>query len=416
MAKNNNLKDFLTDLADAIRSKTGEAGLINPQDFSARIASIQTGGGVTINNQDKNIDIVENGTTEVVADAGFTGLGKVVVNTNVASSGGGSRWTGHADADGLRAIGWTDDDIAYYQENGVNWNAEDDEYHKVTDDNKALYGVLTANNISTYKDRIVYLPKIDTSAKTTLKNMFQNCYSLVGIPQLDTSKATSMNGMFYYCYSLVSIPPLNTSSVTNMGNMFNYCYSLVGIPQLDTSKATSMNGMFYGCYSLVNIPQLNTSSVTNMNGMFNNCHSLVSIPPLNTSSVTNMSYMFNNCYSLVNIPQLNTSNVTNMSNMFNNCYSLVSIPHLDTSSVTSMSNMFSLCYSLVHINLTNVKLAYQMADSALLSKESLLYLINNEASTSAITIKLKAYAYTRLSTDADIVAALAAHPNISISQ
>lgn len=45
MAKNNNLKDFLTDVADAIRSKTGESGLINPQDFSARIASIQTGGG-----------------------------------------------------------------------------------------------------------------------------------------------------------------------------------------------------------------------------------------------------------------------------------------------------------------------------------------------------------------------------------
>lgn len=48
------------------------------------------GGGTTINNQDKVVDITENGTTEVVADAGFTGLSKVVVNTNVASSGGGS--------------------------------------------------------------------------------------------------------------------------------------------------------------------------------------------------------------------------------------------------------------------------------------------------------------------------------------
>ena len=88
------------------------------------------GGGVTINNQEKSVDITENGTTEVVADAGFTGLSKVVVNTNVASSGGDTpsrpSWTGHADAEGLRAIGWTDEDIAYYQENGVNWNAEDD--------------------------------------------------------------------------------------------------------------------------------------------------------------------------------------------------------------------------------------------------------------------------------------------------
>ena len=194
-----------------------------------------------------------------------------------ASSGGGStapgtKWTGHADAEGLKAIGWTDEDIAYYQEHGVNWNEEDDEYHKVTDDNKALYGVLTADNISSYKDRIVYLPKIDTSG------------------------------------------------VTKMDNMFYYCYSLVSIPQLDTSN------------------------------------------------------------------------------------------------VTSMSNMFYYCYSLTHINLKNAKLAYQLNNSPLLSKESLLYLINNEVATSAITIKLASYAYSRLANDADIVAALANHPNISIAQ
>jgi hypothetical protein len=61
-------------------------------------------------------------------------------------------------------------------------------------------------------------------------------------------------------------------------------------------------------------------------------------------------------------------------------------------------------------------LAYQLNNSALLSKESLLYLINNEAATSAITIKLASYAYDRWATDTDIVAALANHPNISISK
>lgn len=48
------------------------------------------GGGATINNQEKSLEITENGVTEVTADAGFTGLSKVVVNTNVASSGGGA--------------------------------------------------------------------------------------------------------------------------------------------------------------------------------------------------------------------------------------------------------------------------------------------------------------------------------------
>ena len=43
MAKNNNLTDFLTDTANAIRTKKGTTGKINPQDFSSEIASIQTG-------------------------------------------------------------------------------------------------------------------------------------------------------------------------------------------------------------------------------------------------------------------------------------------------------------------------------------------------------------------------------------
>jgi hypothetical protein len=102
--------------------------------------------------------------------------------------------------------------------------------------------------------------------------------------------------------------------------------------------------------------------------------------------------------------------------MFYYCYSLVAIPHIDTSSVTSINNMTVNCYSLVTVNLEHAKLPYNLRGSSLLSKESLLYLINNEAATSAITIALASYAYTRLANDADIVAALAAHPNISISQ
>lgn len=113
---------------------------------------------------------------------------------------------------------------------------------------------------------------------------------------------------------------------------------------------------------------------------------------------------------------LDTSSVKYMHYMFNGCDSLTAIPLLDTSSVTNMSSMFSNCYSLTHANLKNVKLAYDLSSAKLLSKDTLLYLINNEASTSAITIKLASYAYDRWATDTDIVAALANHPNISISK
>ena len=40
----NNLKDHLKEVADAIRAKKGTTELINPQDFSKEIASIEGGG------------------------------------------------------------------------------------------------------------------------------------------------------------------------------------------------------------------------------------------------------------------------------------------------------------------------------------------------------------------------------------
>ena len=349
------------------------------------------------NVQTKSVNVTENGSIEITPDAGYGSMSKVNVNVNVGGTPAPERpkWTGHADAEGLRAIGWTDEDIAYYQENGVNWDEEDDHLHLVSDDNKALYGVLTADNIADYKDRIVYLPKIDTSGKTYTTDMFNGCSTLVAIPQLDTSSVTRMDYMFPNCYALVSIPQLDTSKVTNMGYMFENCYALASIPQLDTSN------------------------VTIMNDMFRNCTSLVGIPKLNTEQVTRMATMFYNCYALVSIPQLDTSNVTNMTSMFNCCYNLASIPQLDTSKISReafMNTIFKNCYSLTHVNLKNAKIACDLSDAKLLSKESLLYLINNEATTSAITIKLASYAHTRLANDPDIVAALANHPNITLSK
>ena len=43
MSKQNNLTDFLTDVANAIRAKKGSTDLINPQNFSAEIAALSGG-------------------------------------------------------------------------------------------------------------------------------------------------------------------------------------------------------------------------------------------------------------------------------------------------------------------------------------------------------------------------------------
>lgn len=349
MAKNDNLTDFLTDVADAIRAKKGTTEAINPQNFADEIASIQGGGG-------------------------------------------GSMWTGHADAEGLRAIGWTEEDIAYYQQYGVDWNEEDDQYHLVSDDNKALYGVLNANNISSYTERIVYLPKIDISSKTSMQYMFDNCKAMLAIPMLDTS------------------------NVTNMYGVFSGCDCLVCVPLLDTSKVTTMYKLFYNCTCLRRVPSFNTSNVTTMYMMCYNANSIMYCHTLDTKNVTNMGSMFYGCKNLTGMPQLNTSLVTQMNNMFYNCYSLRNVVGLDVSNATSIDNIVTGCKSLHHLHINGISKSVTLNNVPLLSKESLLYIIEHEATSGAITIQLASYAYTRLSTDADILAALTEHPNITLAK
>ena len=150
MAKNNNLTDFLTGVADAIRRKRGTTGKINPQNFEEEISGIPTrkpeeektvtpffpGGEnqlilptdgkvmsqVTIkkpsalepsnirNNvmisgvvgilqerkpeQTKSVTITTNGSTSIFPDSGNT-LSRVIITTNVSGGGGGGGGGGY---------------------------------------------------------------------------------------------------------------------------------------------------------------------------------------------------------------------------------------------------------------------------------------------------------------------------------
>lgn len=75
----NALGGLFSEIAGAIREKTGEVGTMKPAKFPEKIKAIST-----VKNQDKTI--TENGTYS--ADNGYTGLGTVTVD--VAGAGGGS--------------------------------------------------------------------------------------------------------------------------------------------------------------------------------------------------------------------------------------------------------------------------------------------------------------------------------------
>lgn len=138
------------------------------------------------------------------------------------TSGG---YTGHADVEGLKAIGWTDDDIDYYQKYGVDWDEEDDDYNKVPQSNIDLYGSVTTDNIRDYAQIIVYLPKIDTSGLTSLHSMFNGFTVLKATPKLETSQNKNFSFFLGNCHSLKCVYPIDTSSATDMSYMFSACYS-----------------------------------------------------------------------------------------------------------------------------------------------------------------------------------------------
>lgn len=210
MAKNDNLKDFLVDVADAIREKKGTTDAINPQDFSSEIASIQSGGDI---------------------------------------------W-------GFDTIGYSPQNIPMKE-----WV----EYSKLKMEQFTPSNALT---IFKNDRGLHFAPLVDLSGITSMVEMFYGCYSLVVVPLYNTTNVMNMGSMFKYCSSLTTIPQLDTSKVTNMSQMFNGCSSLTTISQLDTSKVTNMAQMFIYCSSLTTISQFDVSSLTNMYLTLSGCTSL----------------------------------------------------------------------------------------------------------------------------------------------
>ena len=426
MAKNDNLKDFLTDLYEGIVSKKPNASR-NPQDFRAEIESIQGGSGSYDTsdsvgyykaNRNKNYPYFplpseiedEQDTIYMLYGASgymccpafnviFTNCVCTVqkyMNTTLVSESVESLTSGV-----IKYMQFSEEDSDYNTYNYIviklqgsitkhylNYKPKfnDIEYNTISSSElievsgKCVGCDIRVVNNSSNKNHqnLEYYSFLGVTA-TNVNYLFSNCYSLQAIPQLDTSKVTNMSYMFNYCYTLQAIPQLDTSKVTTMSYMFNYCYTLQTIAQLDTSKVINMSNMFNYCYLLQTIPQLDTSNVTDMSYMFYYCYTLQTIPQLDTSNVINMSNMFNYCYTLQAIPLLDTSNVTSMSNMFYNCYSLQAIPQLDTSKVTTMSYMFGKCYILVKADITNMKVSFDLTNSTMLSQSELVKILNNLA-------------------------------------
>lgn len=327
MAKNNNLQDFLTDVANSIRTKTGTTEQINAQDFSSKIESIETGitpsGKKTITSTAET-DVTNFATAQVV-DSNLVASN---IKKNVSILG----ITGTLE-EGITPTGTLD-----ITTNGI-------------------------VDVTNYEKANVNVP---SGGGNTLKNL------------LDTTQSTRYMFSDYKGTSVDNlIQPDDTENVTDMDHMFFQCSNLTTIPLLNTSNVTDMNYMFNNSINLNTIPLLDTSNVTDMNNMFGYCQNLTTMPLINTSKVTNMYAMFYYCKNLTAIPMFDTSNVGNMGHMFTGCTKLTTIPALDVSKVTQLNNIFLNCSNLKSILMTNIGVNLNIASSTKFERSDLLVILNN---------------------------------------
>ena len=108
------------------------------------------------------------------------------------------------------------------------------------------------------------------------------------------------------------------------------------------------------------------------------------------------------------------SSSTSVYATFYSCSNLRIVYPINVETVTEFYDAFKGCTALYEVRLDRLKKDVQFSESPLLSKKSILYIINNAIPASAITITLHPGAYARLADDADIVTALEAKPLVSL--
>ena len=345
MAKENNLKDFLTDLADAIREKKGTTDLINPQDFSAEIASIETdgdgeggGGGASVQAKDVNFRDYDGTILHSYTKTQLLALAEMPTLPT---------------RQGLTCQGWNyslEDAKAYVEEYGK----LDVGATYITDDGKTrLYITIVSEGRMDVPLRLqqtvsngVVVDWGDGSATetftgtsaTTLRHNYGKVGDYVitlevtsGILKLSgsTNYGIFADSMKVYSNMLQKVEIGN--GVTSIGNYaFNFCYSLASV--VIPSGVSIGDYAFRNCYSLASV--VIPSGVSIGIYAFYYCYALASVViPRGVTSIG--TYTFYYCFSLASV--VIPSGVTSIGNYaFGYCYSLASV--VIPSGVTSIGN------------------------------------------------------------------------------
>ncbi len=370
MAKNNNLTDFLTDVADAIRAKKGTTAKINPQNFSSEIASIQTGGGSSITPAKPNdVNFYDyDGTIlysysasqfsslsslpSLPSHAGLTcqgwnytlanaktyvsSYGKLNIGAMYITDDGSTRLHIRIASEGRMTVPLN---FSQTVSNGVSIDWGDGTARQTFSETGNISISHTYANIGDYVIALIVNSGTlglgnGTSSTATISSTSVNITYANMLQKVEVGNRISFlsNYCFYYCSSLKSITL--PKEVTDLGNYtFEYCYSLKNV-NIPIGVASMPFYGFSNCYSLesVSIP----SEVSSLNSYtFEHCSTLRSI--IIPSKVTStQNYTFGYCSVLQSIIFPSKFNYIG-SKSFYSCYVAI----YDFTSLTSIPSMSS---------------------------------------------------------------------------
>lgn len=246
MARTDTLGHFLTDVADAIREKTGSSEAITASNFDTIIENIPSGGGADLSDYFDDISISN---TETQCGTWIYSVKKL---GNISYS------------------------------------------NSLTDIKNIFKGYLGTG--------IEFASTNNTSNVTNFNYTFSGCTEVTSLDlsTFNTSNGTNMSYMFSGCRALTSLNlnMFNTSNVNTMANMFNNCRVLVSldVSSFDTKNVTTMYQMFSNCWALssLDLSNFETNALTNTTSMFNTCKALTHIDmrKFDFTGLTNYTSMF----------------------------------------------------------------------------------------------------------------------------